>query len=133
MTQIITIQDDECWKCGNTFNNKDKKRVKTSHHAIPKNLKPVKNLCVPLCEGCHREINKQDINSLKAFVYKLWKTSQSIPTAVKMLIDKLETLRAKGDISSIETPNPPALQKNYGNSTHKNNGKNIKNGGKMKK
>ncbi len=93
MTQIITIQDDECWRCGKAF---EKKVVKTSHHAIPKNLKPKKNICVPICDDCHEEINKQDINSLRGLTYKLLKTSQGIPEAVKILMEKLNNLSKKG-------------------------------------
>ena len=100
MTQTITIQGSFCWRCGNEFDGK--KHKKTSHHGIPKALKPVQNISIPMCEGCHDEINKQDINTLEAHAYKILKTSQSIPINVKELIEKLNTLKEKGEIIKIE-------------------------------
>ncbi len=96
MTQTITIQGSSCWKCGNDFDGKECKR--TSHHGIPRTLKPKQNVSIPMCEKCHKEINKQDINTLKAYAYKILKTSESLPINVKELISKLETLGKKGDI-----------------------------------
>jgi len=100
MTQIITIQGDHCWRCGHEFDGKEHK--KTSHHGIPRTLKPKQNISIPMCEKCHKEINKQDINTLEAYAHKIFKTSQNIPRSVKELIGKLETLKKQGNVIKVE-------------------------------
>ena len=96
MTQIITIQGSFCWRCGNEFDGK--KYIKTGHHGIPRTLKPKQNISIPMCEECHKEINKQDINTLEAYAHKIYKTAQNIPRSVRELVNKLETLSKKGNV-----------------------------------
>lgn len=49
------IDNGICFKCGNTFNDKEDK---TMHHSIPQSMSPEFNVLIPLCRKCHREINK---------------------------------------------------------------------------
>jgi len=63
MTNII-INDKECWRCGGTKNI-------TMHHTLPKHLKPAKNIVVPVCEGCHKEITSEDITGLYSYLSKM--------------------------------------------------------------
>lgn len=100
MTQIITIQGDTCWRCGNEFDGKEYK--KTGHHGIPRTLKPKQNISIPMCEKCHNEINKQDINTLEAYAHKIYKTTQNIPRSIRDLITKLETLSKNGNVIRVE-------------------------------
>lgn len=100
MTQIITIQGSSCWRCGNEFDGKKHKR--TAHHGIPRTLKPKQNVSIPMCEECHGEINKQDINTLEAYAHKIYKTTQDIPRAVRELMEKIESISKKGKIISME-------------------------------
>lgn len=41
--------------CGKDFKGKIKEL--TSHHSLPKVLKPVYNITIPLCEECHKKLN----------------------------------------------------------------------------
>ena len=100
MTQIITIQGDHCWRCGKEFDKAEHK--KTSHHGIPRTLRPKQNVSIPMCEKCHSEINKQDINTLEAYAHKIFKTTQNIPRAIRELITKLETLSKEGNVIKME-------------------------------
>jgi len=52
----ITISNNKrCWVCNKDFIvNKIKP---TTHHLIPKRLKPFRNLIVNVCEECHKEIH----------------------------------------------------------------------------
>ncbi len=100
MTQIITIQGDTCWRCGNEFDGKNHKR--TAHHGIPRTLKPKQNVSIPMCQDCHDEINKQDINTLEAYAYKILNTTQDIPRAVRELMKKISEVSKKGKIISME-------------------------------
>lgn len=71
---IVVRNTDTCWRCG-----KKAPDVKlTIHHGIPQTLLPKKNVEIPICDECHDEINKQDINSVLQFVYKLGKNTEEL-------------------------------------------------------
>lgn len=63
---IIKIEAHHCYKCGRPFGElkTHPERKKTMHHAIPQFLKPQRNVEVPICEECHREINKYSVQSV---------------------------------------------------------------------
>ena len=44
------MKENICWKCGKT-------KGITKHHVIPKASNPVKNIIIPLSEGCHEKIH----------------------------------------------------------------------------
>jgi hypothetical protein len=67
--KTIEIKDDTCWRCGNKFNKTN--RRKTNHHSIPKTFKPKRNVLIPICEECHKELNAQDISALISYACKL--------------------------------------------------------------
>ena len=46
----IHINHQICWICEG--------KAETHHHAIPKRLKPINNVHIPLCNYCHKEIHK---------------------------------------------------------------------------
>lgn len=48
---LIIDFGDECWICGIKENI-------TKHHAIPKCFNPIRNLKVPLCKTCHKEVHR---------------------------------------------------------------------------
>lgn len=51
----IKILASHCWLCGKSF---DKiKHTQTMHHAIPQRLKPDRNVLIPVCNPCHKDIN----------------------------------------------------------------------------
>ncbi len=65
---IISIgESGQCWICG-----RDNQEM-TSHHALPKHLKPVNNIVIPICKGCHNRINVEDINGMYAYLFKIKK------------------------------------------------------------
>ena len=49
----IHIKGNICFRCGKIF----EKEI-TSHHSLPNILKAKYNVFVPLCEGCHLDLNK---------------------------------------------------------------------------
>ena len=53
---LTKLDAHHCFCCGGAFDNAEKK--KTQHHAIPKNLKPKRNVLLPICDKCHKEINQ---------------------------------------------------------------------------
>ncbi len=81
---IIKIEAHHCYRCGNLFNEKGKGR-KTAHHSIPVFLKPQRNVEVPVCDNCHKEINKYTVQSLPKF------------DAMQNLIDNLKNAISKWD------------------------------------
>ncbi len=80
---IIKIEAYHCYKCGSLFAEKGKR--KTGHHSIPVFLKPQRNVEVPVCDDCHKEINKYTVQSLPKF------------DAMQNLIDNLRNAIAKWD------------------------------------
>lgn len=61
----ILIQNDDCWICGT-------KKDLTLHHTIPKRYFPKKNVLIPLCERCHKNINSANASDLIAFTTKIF-------------------------------------------------------------
>ncbi len=49
----IHILGNLCFRCGKIF----EKQI-TSHHSLPNMLKAKYNVFVPLCDGCHTELNE---------------------------------------------------------------------------
>ena len=68
MTEEIIINDYVCWNCGQVFSSK---LAKTTHHAIPINFKPFKNVLIPICEECHDKINIENFQGLVGYACKL--------------------------------------------------------------
>ncbi len=86
MTQI-TISDDKCWLCGKEFNN-EKGMQRTTHHVLPQQLKPVKNILIPIHQKCHTIITSNDISSITTYTYRITKETIEI----KKSIDRLTTM-----------------------------------------
>ncbi len=59
----------------------------TQHHAIPTYLRPKQNLVIPLCAECHKVVHAQDMGTIKAFLYKIRK---SLDTVTGMVARKKE-------------------------------------------
>ncbi len=89
---IIKIEAHHCYRCGSIFTVKGKRR--TAHHSIPKFLKPQRNVEVPVCEDCHREINQYTVQSLPKF------------DAMKNLMENIKSAIAKWEktIGRYEMP-----------------------------
>ncbi len=45
----IHIDDQNCWVCG--------QETESKHHGIPKELKPIHNVFIPVCRKCHDNIH----------------------------------------------------------------------------
>ena len=67
----INIQGDKCWICGCEENI-------TSHHALPKHLKPNKNVLIPVCRDCHDKIHNEDINGMTSHLFKLTRDIEQV-------------------------------------------------------
>ena len=80
----ITISDDKCWVCNSTKNL-------TIHHTLPKNIKPLHNVLIPVCENCHQnKINVEDVNGMLSFAYSLQKQQESLNMQIFKLNKLLE-------------------------------------------
>lgn len=86
--QEIFVRERRCWVCG----ARDKKI--TSHHILPKHLKPIKNFICPVCEDCHEKINANDIPGLLNFAYKIQKMYRNLNKNTWRLIG---AIRSKGE------------------------------------
>jgi len=53
----LKIEAHHCYRCGHPFSEE---RRKTKHHSIPKSLKLDRNIIIPICEPCHKELNGID-------------------------------------------------------------------------
>ena len=80
---LIKIEAHHCFRCGNPFTGKGRK--KTKHHAIPQFLKPQRNVEVPVCDDCHKEINQYTMQSIPKF-----KAMQNLLENLKNAIAKWE-------------------------------------------
>uniref|UniRef100_A0A6M3LRX3 Uncharacterized protein n=1 Tax=viral metagenome TaxID=1070528 RepID=A0A6M3LRX3_9ZZZZ len=60
---MIRIDSRHCWKCNEVMTTSGIHK-RTSHHAIPKFLKPVRNVEMPVCDKCHKEINAFTVQSM---------------------------------------------------------------------
>ena len=60
---IIKIEAVHCYSCGVEL-QKEGKHKKSMHHAIPQFHKPKRNVLIPICDGCHKEINKYTVQSV---------------------------------------------------------------------
>lgn len=100
---IIKITAYHCWMCGGLFDEENIK--KTMHHAIPRFLKPKRNVEIPICENCHKQINSYNIQNIKTKDGDLNKTIEQLKGAIssfskamkktKDSIDDLENLKEK--------------------------------------
>ena len=77
---------ESCWCCG-----KKPPQVKlTIHHGIPQTMNPIKNVEIPICEGCHDLINTQDVNQTMQFVFKLDKTAEELNKSMVLLVNQTQ-------------------------------------------
>ena len=74
----VTFALNKCMVC-------DGIRGLTTHHAIPKHLKPKNNLLVPVCGKCHDNINIEDTAGLNNFMFKLIRETEDLRKKVNTL------------------------------------------------
>ena len=60
----LRVTDKECWICG-------KAEGLTEHHTLPQHWKPRKNITVPICNVCHDRLNKEDLEGMRQFAFKM--------------------------------------------------------------
>ena len=80
---VITAWGKRCWLCGELH------RYITSHHTLPKHLKPYRNFVAPVCEKCHKKLNQNDLTGLVAFACKIQKSFDRIQDMVKNMVENL--------------------------------------------
>ncbi len=80
-------ETDICWICG-----KSKEDI-TRHHVLPKHLKPVNNIIVPVCEGCHDKINADDITGMYAYLFKIKKEVKESITSINTTLKKMDDIK----------------------------------------
>jgi len=84
----ITVWEKRCWICGST------KGHITSHHTLPKHLRPKKNFICPVCEECHKKLNKNDVQGIIAFAYKIQRSFEELK---EMVINMVAHLKGRGE------------------------------------
>lgn len=114
---VIKIEATHCFGCGNNMDNTTPGKVKTKHHAIPEEMKPVRNIVLPVCRKCHDNIHLgqsyQDVE--KASLHKKF---QGLLNQFDNM--KLSFAAIQKEIHYEEKPN--------GNNNKKNNGQQGKGG-----
>lgn len=84
---IIGIgESGQCWICG-----RDNQEM-TSHHALPKHLKPVNNIVIPICVGCHKRLNLEDVNGMYSYLYALKKSVRETAPKIDLALKNLGEL-----------------------------------------
>lgn len=92
---IIHISEtNECWICG------EENGKITSHHALPKHLRPKNNIIMPVCEKCHKKLNAFDINGMYSYLYRIKKSIKENVTSVNVALGNLNELK---ELSSQKT------------------------------
>lgn len=98
---VFEIKNSVCWVCG-------KEKANSSHHAIPKHLKPANNVLVNVCSKCHLKINKVDHGALASYTYKILKVLEEKKNAVmgirKMLNQMKEEKKKDAPMSKVSSP-----------------------------
>jgi len=85
-TLNISISDDMCWVCGS-------KSIGSVHHCLPKHLKPIKNITIPVCNKCHENINATDIKGMIGFLCKLAQNSKETRNCAMTVKKRLEEFK----------------------------------------
>ena len=80
----ITVWEKSCWICG-----KNKGYI-TTHHTLPKHLKPKKNFLCPVCKECHDKLNETDVRGIVAFAYKLQMSFNELSVMVQKMISRMQ-------------------------------------------
>ncbi len=60
------------------------------HHALPKHLKPVNNVLIPICISCHDMITSNDMGALTSFAYGLAKQAEDLTKKTSKLIEQVK-------------------------------------------
>lgn len=79
---IIHIDSSLCFKCGKPFGT-EKGIRKTKHHAIPRTLRPERNITLPMHERCHLELNR---------LYTTQQKKRLAPKSMKVFSNRMEGL-----------------------------------------
>ena len=88
----INLDVGICFLCSKTFEGKSPKNPlsKTMNHALPKMLKPKKNILFPLHLECHKKLNS---------IYKLQEKRTPIPMELNRAKQKLSSaIKSKDDL-----------------------------------
>lgn len=86
----ITVWEKSCWICGK------KHGYITTHHTLPKHLRPKKNFLCPVCKDCHEKLNQNDVQGIVAFAYKIQKSFDELKYMVGNMVAHLKT-KDKGE------------------------------------
>jgi len=93
---ILTINETgTCWICG-----RDNQEM-TQHHALPKHLKPKHNIIVPICTGCHKRLNIEDLNGMYSYLFKIKRMIGENVGGVNKILKDLDALKEIKESQSI--------------------------------
>ena len=85
--KIHINETKECWVCGEEKDNI------TSHHAIAKHLKPIRNIIIPVCKDCHKQINSHDINGMYIYLNKINKSIAQNVNLANIALSELRNIK----------------------------------------
>lgn len=97
---IFKIRAGHCFCCGELF-AKSGDLKETDHHAIPEYLTPIRNIVLPICVSCHKQIHNgpSNIDSNKRKMLKKLKglknQSQELDKNFSDMITDLESKEIK--------------------------------------
>lgn len=110
---IISVgESGQCWICG-----KDNVEI-TRHHALPKYLKPIHNVIVPVCKCCHKRLNTEDINGMYSYLQVMKtkiKENISIVNRAFNTLDSLKKIRESSQNVQSKNINKASLGGKDGN------------------
>lgn len=61
----------------------------TTHHVIPKHLKPKNNVLIRICQRCHDDINRQDLAGIMSFTFQIHKSMEETSKKINKLSNEL--------------------------------------------
>lgn len=83
---------NQCWVCGSS------KKI-TKHHALLKCWNPIKNITIPVCAECHKEIHTPKYNFNAPFMVTRNKNiNNNLKKSNTLLLSEVNRLRKERDI-----------------------------------
>lgn len=87
---VMKIDAVHCFVCGEQF-QKTGDRIKTNHHGIPEELKPLRNIVIPVCKGCHKLIH-QDSQAMNPKKLKVLRKVKSMKKHYSTIDDGFDNI-----------------------------------------
>lgn len=94
---VTKIHSVHCYCCGDQMTKNKYEKQKTDHHAIPEELRPLRNIVIPICRGCHTKIH-QDSQAMNPKKLKILRKVKSMKKHYGLIDEGFDKI-----ISDLET------------------------------